>query len=170
MNASKLSKVILAAVLCILFQTQSFSQTQTHEIGLRTNNFENFSLMYKKEKQPNVFKRYRVAFGNFRFFNQEESNSFEMNLGAAIGREKRINIQKKLQFLHGPEFFAGFSATANNSIFNSNLNLQVGYALGFQHNFNENLAVNIEAIPSIGALLGINNGGVSQCIYSECQL
>lgn len=152
-------------LVCVLFftlTTLSFSSLQAQstgkkrEVGVQLNGinfsgFNSFSGFYKKQVSENKYRRVRFFSGNlFTGVFGEDDFRFNLNLGAAIGREKRRTLDTRLEFFNGPEFSfgMGFQSVNDNSSFI--LSPSFGYVLGLQHSFNERWAINIETIPSIG--------------------
>lgn len=142
---------------------QDTTVTRTHEIGLRLTRFnlEDFSVIYKKQRlnQENRYTRIRFIVTDINFSQQEgsDASSFNTIIGAAIGTERRVSLNNRIQFLHGPEWntFVQYQHTDFGSLQNTSqqnqlgISLGFGYVLGLQYNFNERFYINLETIPSI---------------------
>ncbi|MEM6380066.1 MAG: hypothetical protein AAF705_17870, partial [Bacteroidota bacterium] len=143
---------------------------KTHEIGLRTSNLEDFSLIYKKQKRPNQFIRYRLLFASASYQERMDQNLFRGNIGIAIGKENRKNISERFQFLHGFEpaiSISSFNQTSNNAF---NLNLNLGYVIGFQYEFAEHFYFNVETIPRLSLAFTFRENNIEDAFSANAQL
>lgn len=141
-------------------------QNPSREIGLRMNslnikNKNNFELVYKQQSRgnSNKFMRYRLLINeNFFIGNKGGSCNCDptFNLGAAIGRESRINFTEQFRFIHGFELSVkthgklDFGSNAAGPFSNIYVRPELGYVLGFQYQTKSNLTFSLETTPSIG--------------------
>jgi len=151
---------VLAAFL-LLGSSATFSQTTTHELGLRLFGLDDFDFVYKKSKDENRFTRFRLAVFDFGFNNinidNEDRSTSSFNVGLAIGTERRKEIKENFYFIHGFEPILGVGIS--NDIQDETrlgLNLGIGYILGFQHDISEKFYANIELIPAISTFYQTN--------------
>ena len=160
MNNFKKLCLLFAFCFCTIFQT--FSQTNQREIGLRFSSLDSFSFIYKKEKSENKFTRFRIGFMGLNYSKSSENNeAFNMQMGIALGLEKRKNINSKLEFIHGWEPYLLVNGNfPEGSNYRLQFNPRIGYVLGFQYNFSKHFYVNIETIPSLGARFQLDETGL----------
>lgn len=146
---SRLLPITCIIVLTVTAFSHSLNaQDNMKEIGMRLGHFGS-DVVFKKEKRPNIYSRYRVGLSNLGI-NAEGDFILALQLGAA--REKRKSIAEKLHFIHGWEFRVGFSAPPND-----NLRAGIGHILGFQYEVSEAFLVNVETIPSINVNIDDND-------------
>ncbi|MEM6804877.1 MAG: hypothetical protein AAF696_25995 [Bacteroidota bacterium] len=139
--------------LCLAALTLSMPsdlQAQTHEIGIRLSSLENFDFIYKKERAPDRFARYRLGIAGINYVNNEAADNLSLQFGFAYGVERRRAINDELSFIHGFEPFINLLYNSGTVVSNLNVNAGLGYVLGFQYDFSEEFYVNMETIPSIG--------------------
>ena len=156
MNIKLLYTIFIAIAILSFSSLQAQSAGKKREVGVQLNGinfggFNSFSGFYKKQLNENKYRRVRFFSGNlFTGVVGEDDFRFNLNLGAAIGREKRRALDTRLDFFCGPEFAfsVGFQSINDDTAFS--LFPSFGYVLGLQHSFNERWAINIETIPSIG--------------------
>ena len=144
-----MKKWFLFLVLVFLYVLPSLqAQDRKHELGIRLSGLQSFDFIYKKSDNATKFKRYRLAVADMGAF-LAESNEISMFLSYAQGLEKRKNIGKNVQFIHGwePGFSVGFRSIGDD--LTGNASIFMGYVLGFQYTFSENFYVNVETIPSL---------------------
>lgn len=144
-----MKKWFLFLVLVFLHVLPSLqAQERQHELGLRLSGLQDFDFIYKKSDNGIKFKRYRLAVGDV-YLVLRESNQMNFNLAYAQGIEKRKNIGKNVQFIHGwePGLYVSLNSQGDN--FNGTAGVFIGYVLGFQINIGEHFYVNLEAIPSL---------------------
>ena len=161
----KLKCFIFALFLSLgFFSQQATAQDASprREVGIQVNaiNFNGnnaFSAFFKKEVKENVYRRFRVFYGNFGADFILNSATYNGSAGIAIGTEKRKALDSKLVFYQGPELSASFGIThVNLSSMNTTdfsrytANARLGWVVGLQHSFNERWAINLETIPGIG--------------------
>ena len=169
-----MQKLALLTSLCLFGTAIAAQSTQkVREVGVQLDgiNFDgitSFAAFYKNQLHDNVYRRIRFLSGGFGFQTQGDDN-IDINFKAAlaIGREKRSQLDRKLQFYRGFEVIGSSSIFAKTGVEQTNISLGValGLVFGLQHNFNEFWSINAETIPSIGADVGITNdngfGGIS---------
>lgn len=151
------SALTLFLILASLSVGNLIAQEQTsnanREIGIRMTNFNNFGLMYKKQRSETNYFRLRAISTNLGFrFNPAEFGTF--NVGTALGYEKRKAMSDQLFIYHGWEgiisaqtqFAAG---PATFGIFPG-----VGFVMGMQYQVNPVFSIGLETIPTISANIG----------------
>jgi hypothetical protein len=144
-----MKKLILCFVLFSLYFSPSLqAQERNHELGIRLSGLQDFDFIYKKSDNGTKFKRYRLAVANVGAF-MAEINDLRFDMAYAQGVEKRRNIGKKVQFIHGwePGFYVSLNAIGDD--FGGNAGIFLGYVLGFQYNVSDNFYLNVETIPSL---------------------
>ncbi|MBL7825989.1 MAG: hypothetical protein JNJ57_05120 [Saprospiraceae bacterium] len=139
------------------------AQKAPREVGLQFNGldfggYNSFSAFFKKQKSEQVYKRIRFFVGEIDFQVFNETATFGLNGGIAIGREKRKQLDDKLMFYQGPEFSGGLGFRSfSEDDFSANFSARFGWVVGLQHSFNDKWAVNMEAIPGLGAILLVSD-------------
>ena len=129
--------------------------------GLNFNGNNSFSAFYKKQVKENSFRRIRFLAGNLNIDGSKDRTFGSFFAGVSIGREKRKQLGRKLQFYRGPQFGASTTISASsgpNSDHQVRLGLNAGLVFGLQHQFNEFWAVNIETEPGVGLDLAKRKG------------
>jgi hypothetical protein len=152
--------------LSLFMATNSNAQVQNREIGVRFSNLSSFDLVYKTQKAENKFRRYRLGAANIGLSTLGGSTQGQFNAQFAIGTEKRKNIAPNLQFIHGFEPAFSLMAYSLNSNATFMLGLGLGYVLGVQYDLSPKMYINLEAIPSINASMGIIGGSTLASISS----
>lgn len=169
----KLFSLVAVAMLlaCSHLCAQDTPTTLTREIGVRTNSFNDFGLIYKKQIRENTYRRYRLAFGHVSANFLRNNTIIGFSAGGAMGKEKRRPITDKLQFIYGTELIAsvGLSSSSSGSLTVDNGNggsttysgnkllivtptIGIGLVLGAQYNVNQRWYVSAELIPSVSAI------------------
>jgi hypothetical protein len=155
MSYKLIFKTVLFALVMSAFTVQAQDSTKRRrEVGLQFSglNFTNssFGAFYKKEIKEHVYRRIGFFYGNISSYFQSKYSSFSATAGLAIGREKRKNLDSRLEFYQGPEFNGSFGVFTGDGIL-STINLSGGFSwiFGLQHSFNERWAINLEASPGI---------------------
>ena len=150
---------LLLFTICISAQTTN--EGRKREIGLRFSNINfdginDFNLVYKKQKRnnDNKYRRYRMLIANFTssdFFDDFANSNIQ--IGAAIGLEKRKQLNDRFKFIHGLELFFDYQGKriedAPEIVTSNNIGLSIGYVVGFQYDLNNNFCLNLETIPAI---------------------
>ncbi len=164
-----MKRVFLTCAALFVSLSAAFSQdVPTREIGLRTNGFNDLGFVYKKQKSENVYKRYRLAFGNLGLGIVNGSSLVNFSVGGAIGKEKRKSINDRFQVVYGTEFIPRLSilhssaGTANIndgtvgevSVTGSNLtllstSLGLGFVLGAQYNISPKWYISAEIVATV---------------------
>jgi len=152
----------LLMLLLVAVSSAALAQTSRgpEEIGLRLNSFEDFDFIYKKELSTEVYRRVRLLSASIQFASVDQQTLFGFNVGAAIGREKRVKLTDKLKFHHGfePGAELGLSNSQNNNFGGSTivtLTPFLGYVLGFQLAISDRFTLGMESIPTIRAQLNL---------------
>lgn len=154
----------LAAFLVLIFIISTDLSAQTtndHEIGIRFNNFRDFSLVYKKHLKENKYLRLRSVSSNYSF----TFLSSNLSLGVAVGREKRREINSKLQFVSGGEFglffnrneWFGNSVSSPSKTFSTFVSLNA--VLGLNYSVNPRFNLGVEILPGISSNVLFNDDG-----------
>lgn len=138
-------------LLFSLFFSCSASAQQAKEIGLRATNFDQFSLLYKRETKSQKFLRLRFIFANLQYASLNGNPLGSASFGFAIGLEKRRPLSDRLDLLTGPEPFFNFNLVAGTDADISSFGLGLGYVIGFQYALSDQFHIGIEAIPSVSA-------------------
>ena len=149
MNLKKRDFIVI--ILMGFFAQQTIAQTQ-HEAGLRFNNFEVLSLMYKKQKDETSFMRYRINAGRIAFSEAGNNQRFLGNIEFAIGKENRKQLMDKLSFIYGLEPALGIAFNTQNGSSQFRISPSLGYILGVQYDFFERLAIGLEVIPALNGV------------------
>ena len=144
--------------LCLLLSSLNLCGQNTHEIGVRFSGLNDFNFLYKKGKSENKFTRYRLGVANFQFAkNDSDSKATNMSLAFGIGFERRKKIVDQLFFIHGfePSLQVNYHRANGNNTYQ--FTPRIGYILGIQKDFSNNLSLSLETIPSIAASFNRNN-------------
>lgn len=139
----------IALFIMAMLSPKLQAQNDMKEIGLRLG-ASGSDFVFKKEKKPNKFMRYRAGLNNLGLLGND---NFVASLNFGIAMEKRKSIDDKLWFISGLEPSVSFATVSDNSF----LRVGLGYILGFQYDVSEAFYVNIEATPFIGTDLGDNS-------------
>lgn len=123
------------------FSQKVQAQDNMKEIGLRLGSFGS-DFVFKKEKKPNKFLRYRAGLNNLGLFG---SDNFVASFTFGVAMEKRKSVDDKLWFIKGWEPRLSFATVSDNSFLRPGL----GYILGFQYDVSEAFSVTAEVTPSI---------------------
>lgn len=149
-------------LLFSLFFSCSASAQQAKEIGLRATNFDQFSLLYKRETKSQKFLRLRFILANLQYATVNGSSVGAASFGLAIGLEKRRPLSDRLDLLTGPEPFFNFNLVAGTSNeINSFALVGLGYVIGFQYALSDQFHIGIEAIPSVSAQFSFLEDGAN---------
>lgn len=125
-------------------------QNINRETGLRLTASGGSDFVFKKEKDSGRFKRLRVGLTNLGY--SGTNDEFRLGFVFALGLEKRKKIKDQLYFIHG--FEPGIRISSLDG--NSDLQVGLGYVLGFQYDIAPNFSALAEAIPFVGS--GIDGG------------
>lgn len=140
----------LPLVAGIIFSPKAEGQMSLREVGIRTSDFKSVTAIYKKEKAPNVFIRYRFAFANFQYAaSKERDNVFNTAIGFAVGKERRKELTDRLDFFHGWEPSARLYLSASKNDISLSVRPTLGYVLGVQFEIADHFLLAMETIPSI---------------------
>lgn len=146
------TKTFLIGLVAVLAMTcgSTLNAQQNREIGVRLLASQGSDVIFKKEKQPNRFKRFRIGLSNLGYNDFNGRDQFSFSVGAGFGWEKRKAIKENLHFVTGFELRAGFGSFGDNS----NGIVGIGYILGFQYDINDNLSAGVETIPNVSTNFG----------------
>jgi len=166
-------RIYALVLFLIALNSAVFAQNSRgpEEIGLRFSSVENFDFIYKKELATDVYRRVRFLTANLQFSTVNERTFVNFNVGAAIGKEKRVRLTEKLKFHHGwePGLFIGVSNFQDNNFFgrtNITINPFIGYVLGFQLAVSNRFVLGIETIPTANILLNTAQVGGNSFQFS----
>lgn len=158
MYRTTIISILLLTAIGLYGQSAPEQASETRELGLRFSGFDDFNLFYKKAIAEHKYRRHRFLIGRLSY--NSNRADYDVNLGYAIGTEKRKSIARKLNFFHGWEY--SFSIAYSNSENNSGernklfiINPSIGYILGFQLEVSNSFSVSAEVIPSLGGNLSI---------------
>lgn len=137
----------IALGTCVQLNAQNLPR---HEIGLRLTGLDKFDFIYKQERASQQFFRHRIGLINFRVDGKDNHSNFEFGLGYAFGIEKRKVINEKLKFIHGfePRISSLYSSADGNTT-GWEVQLGLGYVLGFQYDFAESFYLGVETVPAV---------------------
>ena len=150
----KTSTLICTFLITLAICHTARSQSDYREVGARFNSFDNFGVIYKKERSENRLTRFNLAVLNLGLVEGSRFDQYSIGAEFSMGWEKRKPIEDKLRFIHGLSPSIGFNhSELTNGTENSQTNiiLQLGYILGLQYDISETLYVNIEVIPGLRA-------------------
>ena len=150
----KTSTLLFILFMGLAFSQQAHAQSNFREVGTRFTSFDNFGVIYKKERAENRLTRYNLAVLNLGLTDGSRFDRYSIGAQLSVGWEKRKSIEEKLKFIHGFNPSVGFQHASlidgpDNS--STNISLELGYILGLQYDISESLYVNLEVIPGLRA-------------------
>ncbi len=148
-----LSKIISILLLFTLVNNESKAQSNNREIGLRFTALNSAKIVYKIGITENKYRRFTFGAFNGALYPLSSNIMNSSFVGSmSFGIEKRISIAEKLKFIHGfePNVILGYNI--NNGKFSPQGGLSLGYIIGFQYDFSDSFYMNLEVVPSIGAI------------------
>lgn len=162
----RLPLLLLLCVFTLILSAQSKQprEGRTHEIGLRLSGLENFDFIYKKSLSQDTYRRYRVFTSSATFFNLDGTSIGDFSVNAAIGKERRLPIADKLNFIRGPEYSAGLNLVGTDDNFQFLVVVGIGYVLGFTYQVSDKFFIGLETIPSVS--IGYGNGSSQVVAFS----
>lgn len=141
-------KVLLCfLVVAMIFQEASAQKQQ--EFGVRFNDSDRLTAIYKQQKGANTFTRYRLGFSNVRLLKAGDNQRLQVDVQLAFGEENRKDLSDDFQFIHGIEPALGIAFAKQNGNGRTVLSPSIGYILGVQYNLNPNVALAVEIVPSL---------------------
>jgi hypothetical protein len=156
-------QTIFILAIALLGASAAFGQNQpVRELGVRLNGlnlggYNDFSVVYKKQKANGKYARWRAAYGEFNGQYLDQVNNFGLGFTLSYGVEKRKELNPKFDFIRGPEAGIGFSLnTARSFSPRTNTSFRLGYILGLQYQISKTFFVNLETIPSASISLSTN--------------
>lgn len=149
-------RLLFSCLLALFLHTTAHTQSN-YEVGLRALSIDNFGLILKKERAQGSFLRVRLAFTNLTFTAAAGDASLNLNLGAAIGFEKRQWLTDRLDLLYGPEPFISISSNSGAGISQTALSGGLGYVVGLNYYISDRFSVGLETIPR--ASFSVTSGG-----------
>ncbi len=148
MKSRLLTTTCVIILAMIAFSPMLNAQNDMRETGLRLGAFGS-DFVFKKEKKPNKFRRYRAGINNLGVIG---SDNFVASFSFGLAMEKRKSVGEDLWFISGLEPRLNFATIRDNSF----LRLGIGYILGFQYDISGAFSINAEIIPSISTDIGDN--------------
>ena len=134
---------------------------EAREIGLSFSGFDDFNILYKKDRPEGYRARHRLIQGDIGY--NSNNRDIDIGLGYAYGRERDKRIAEKLDFYHGPEYslFMSYS-NALNTIDERSYLLRVvpsfGYILGFKLALADKCYIAAEVIPALRSNFIVRDG------------
>lgn len=158
----KLGGILLISLFLAAICTQALAQeiAQNHEIGIRTYDLRNLSVVYKKQKEENSYIRIRLATGEIDI-NKFKPFNGSFTLGIAGGTENRQTISEKLIFVTGFELMCSLRTGLVGSKASFYITPGIGAILGFTYLVSDKLLVGIETIPTASFKFGLANKSAS---------
>lgn len=149
-----------------LFTSGAYAQQMDHnrEVGLRIFGLNNFSFVYKKKKEENKYRRYRLGTAGIQFSTNQSTQFFSLGTNLAIGIEKRKPINNRFHFIHGTEYIGTFNIDATENQGNLSVSTGVGFVLGFQYAISNSFYVSLETIPSARITFGVDEEGFKDAV------
>ena len=141
----------------------SFSQKKTKEFGLNIYNVNSYGMQYKIGEDATMW-RFRLNSSDlilgregkmfsFNFDNGNQIRTRQVNLTAAIGREKRKEIAPNFQFIYGMELLTRYSyrGIADFNFITDFKALSVGLSavVGARYALNDKIFIGAELLPSV---------------------
>lgn len=161
-----MNKLIIIFISLVLSQTllaqySSTSSDLSQEIGVRFTGFDDFNLIYKKQRSDSRFLRHRVAVlnGNLR----KNAGERTIDLAYAFGIESRKAIRNGVSFYTGPDILINtrYQSTKNQTtderLNRLNLIPAFGWILGFMVEPVDRMIISIELIPSTTLVYSTTN-------------
>ena len=158
-----MKNLIFFIISTFIFSFSSIGQenalvSKRKEVAFTNISLQGASILLKKEVKPNVFIRNAFGFGGIQAVKNQTASIFNASLSYNIGKEKRKNLVKSLDFIHGPQYGLSVSfaqskskQTVNNNFESTNLNIapSFSYLLGIIYHFNDKIYVGLETMPYI---------------------
>ena len=139
-----------------LFGQENISVSKRKEVAFTNISLGGASILLKKEVKPNVFIRNAFGYGRIQASKNQNVSGFNSSLNYSIGKEKRKNLIKSLDFIHGPQYGLGVSfaqsKTKQNTIFQNTsfeFTPSFSYLLGIIYHFSDKIYVGLETAPYI---------------------
>lgn len=163
-------------LLCLLLAgclNHAYAQTEpavpTRELGVRFDGINlggdnSFSLVFKKQKSENKYRRWRAVFGNIIVEDRFSGRNALIGLGLTYGVENRRSLGDRLTFNHGFEFGTSLAARSYQNVSSWNFAASAGYVLGVQYDLNKRFFVNLETIPGLAVRFADNSGDLENMI------
>jgi len=149
----KTSTLLFILIIGLALGHKAQAQSGYREVGTRFNSFDNFGVIYKKERAENSLTRYNLAVLNLGLTEGSRFDGYSFGAQFGMGWEKRKQIEEKLKFIHGFSPAISFNSSKLTNFDNENssttISLELGYILGLQYDISENLYVNVEVVPGL---------------------
>lgn len=160
-----MNKYILLFLTIGLFQVANGQNIQTtpelsREIGVRFTGFDDFNLLYKKQRSESKYFRHRVAVLNGNLKKNTAERAFDM--AYAFGIETRRPLRNGVSFYTGPDFLINTRFQSNESRTDDRLNRltlipAIGWIIGFMVEPVDRMVIGIELIPSATLVYSTTN-------------
>lgn len=150
-------KLFFLLLAGFLYHTSATAQfTGERHLAIRTNGYNEFNLLYRKQKSDYTFHRMRVGLTDFAMdLNYDDPIRTHQGVGAAYGIEWREPATNRLSLMHGPEanIFMGWGRTGSAKYRHSYVSngLGIGYVLGAQYEIRDRFFIGVETIPGLSA-------------------
>lgn len=119
--------------------------------GINLGGSNEFSLVYKKQKAENRYRRWRATFANLSLAVADEDNTnIGLGVGFQTGIEKRKPLADKFTFNHGWEYGPNLVLLTDGESTYLQIGGNIGYVLGVQYQPNNRFFLNLETIPGLG--------------------
>lgn len=150
---------LILVILCLGLNSWAQEANKVHELGLYTENLDDFGLRYKFGDE-NLLYRITSTVLDFNKITYEDSpydselTSFGMSF--AVGLEKHKSLDERLAFYYGPELAFEFNHQKTEDDSNdlptkqSVFGFQLGAILGVRYAFTEQLSLSAEFVPGLG--------------------
>ncbi len=120
-----------------------------NQLGVVFNSHEGISLMYKRELKKDLFLRGEIDLPGFSFQDRSDeqgSFSYFLNLGASLGIEKHIPINRRFSFYYGAElglnwYTQKFRRDGQSTSFGKNTSLNLSAIAGLQYRINNRISI-----------------------------
>lgn len=142
------------------------ASSPNRELGIRFQGINlggpnEFSLVYKKQKAENRYRRWRATFANLSLTVVDDDNTnIGFNLGFLTGMEKRRPLADKFTFNHGWEYGPNLGLQTDGESTYLQIGGSVGYVLGVQYQPDNRFFLNLETIPGFGFSLASDDDAV----------
>ncbi len=156
--------IIFFSLVCLqtlAAQESTLEADMTHEIGVRFTGFDDFNLIYKRQKAESRFLRHRVAVFNANL--RKNAGERTIDVAYAFGIESRKAIRNGVSFYTGPDFLINtrYQSSKNQTTderFNRlNFIPAFGWIFGFMVEPVDRMIISIELIPSATLIYSTSN-------------
>jgi len=146
-------KKSILILLMLSFVLNANAQSKSREVGIKTYNLTNYSILLKKEKKPNRYRRYSASFN----MNVKSNLLLTNSVGFSLGFEKRKSLTNNFEFIHGINPGIHINSSFSNALSSITPSIRMGYILGFQYAINKQFTIGVETIPFFQASVSYFN-------------